>query len=69
MAYAGQVGFEEILRRGSATAEDLPTDIVYAGFSLGVMPAQSLAQRRSGARGAILYSAAFPTSEFGGAWA
>jgi dienelactone hydrolase len=68
MAYVGQVGFEEILRRGSATAEDLPTDIVYAGFSLGVMPAQSLAQRRPGARGAILYSAAFPTSEFGGPW-
>lgn len=53
VAYARQVGFEEILRRGSATAEDLPPDIVYAGFSLGVMPAQSLAQRRPGARGAI----------------
>ena len=68
MAYARQVGFEKILRHGSATAEDMPTDIVYAGFSLGVMPAQSLAQRRPGARGAILYSAAFPTSEFGGPW-
>jgi dienelactone hydrolase len=68
MAYARQVGFEEIHRSGSATADDLPTDIVYAGFSLGVMPAQSLAQRRTGARGAILYSAAFPTSEFGGPW-
>jgi dienelactone hydrolase len=68
MAYARQVGFEEILQRGSATAEDLPSDIVYSGFSLGVMPAQSLAQRRPGARGAILYSAAFPTSEFGGPW-
>jgi dienelactone hydrolase len=32
------------------------------------MPAQSLAQRRPGALGAILYSAAFPTSEFGGPW-
>jgi hypothetical protein len=68
VAYARQVGFEETLRRGSATAEDLPTEIVYAGFSLGVMPAQSLAQRRPGALGAILYSAAFPTSEFGGPW-
>ena len=68
MAFVRQIGFEEILRRGSATAEDLPTDIVYAGFSLGVMPAQSLAQQRPGARGAILYSAAFPPSEFGGPW-
>ena len=68
VGYAQEVGFDEIVRRGSASAEDLPPDIVYAGFSLGVMPAQSLAQRRPGARGALLYSAAIPTSEFGGAW-
>jgi dienelactone hydrolase len=69
VAYAGKVvGFDEILSRGTATATDLPADIVYAGFSLGVMPAQSLAQTRSGARGALLYSAAMPASEFGGSW-
>ena len=68
VGYARQVGFEEIVRRGVASAEDLPTDIVYAGFSLGVMPAQSLAQQRAGARGALLYSAALPPSEFGGPW-
>jgi dienelactone hydrolase len=68
VAYAQKVGFGEILGRGTAAAEDLPADIVYAGFSLGVMPAQSLAQTRPGARGAILYSAAVPTSEFGGSW-
>jgi dienelactone hydrolase len=68
VAYAQKVGFGEILRRGTAAAEDLPADIVYAGFSLGAMPAQSLAQTRPGARGAILYSAAVPTSEFGGSW-
>src|SRR5215216_407912 len=53
VAYAKQVGFDEILSRGTAMASDLPADIVYAGFSLGVTPAQSLAQTRSGARGAI----------------
>jgi dienelactone hydrolase len=68
VAYAKKVGFDEILSRGTATATDLPLDIVYAGFSLGVMPAQSLAQTRSGARGAILYSAAMSASEFGGSW-
>jgi dienelactone hydrolase len=69
VAHAGKViGFDEILSRGTATATDLPPDIVYAGFSLGVMPAQSLAQTRPGARGAILYSAAMPASEFGGSW-
>ena len=68
VAYAKQVGFGEIIRRGSAAAEVLPADIVYAGFSLGGLPAQSLAQTRSGARGAILFHAAMPTSEFDGSW-
>jgi dienelactone hydrolase len=68
VAYAQEVGFGEIIRRGVAAAEDLPADIVYAGFSLGVMPAQSLAQTRPGARGAILFHACVPASEFGGPW-
>jgi dienelactone hydrolase len=68
VAYAQQVGFEEIIRQGSSTAEALPTDIVYAGFSLGVMPAQSLAQRRPGARGAIFFHGCVPPSSFGDAW-
>ena len=66
--HARQTGFGEIVRRGVASAEDLPTDIVYAGFSLGAMSAQSLAQRRAGARGALLYHGALPSSEFGGPW-
>jgi dienelactone hydrolase len=32
------------------------------------MPAQALAQTRPGARGALLFSAAFPASEFGESW-
>jgi dienelactone hydrolase len=68
VAYAKQVGFSEIIRRGSDAATELPVDIVYAGFSLGVLPAQSLAQTRPGARGAILYSASMPTSEFESPW-
>ena len=68
VAYAGQVGFGEIVRRGTEAAQGLPSDIVYAGFSLGVLPAQSLAQTRPGARGALLFHACVPTSEFGGPW-
>jgi dienelactone hydrolase len=45
--------------------EGLPTELVYAGFSLGVMPAQALAQTRPGARGALLFEAFLPPSEFG----
>jgi dienelactone hydrolase len=46
----------------------LPNEIVYAGFSLGVVPAQLLAQTRPGAKGALLFHSAIPTSEFGGSW-
>jgi dienelactone hydrolase len=68
MAYAREVGFGSIMARGRLAAEDLASDIVYAGFSLGVMPAQSLAQSRPGAKGAQLFHACAPISEFGDAW-
>jgi dienelactone hydrolase len=68
VGYAREVGFGTIAERGRLAAEGLPTELVYAGFSLGVMPAQELAQTRSGAKGALLFSAAFPASEFGGPW-
>ncbi len=68
VGYAKQVGFDTLAERGRLTAEGLPDQLVYAGFSLGVMPAQELAQTRPGARGALLFSAAFPASEFGGSW-
>jgi dienelactone hydrolase len=66
--HAQDVGFGTIGERGEAAAAGLPAELVYAGFSLGVLPAQKLAQTRSGAKGALLFSAAFPPSEFGGSW-
>ena len=68
VGYARQVGFDTILERGRLSAESLPNELVYAGFSLGVMPAQLLAQTRPGAKGALLFSAALPASEFGSSW-
>jgi dienelactone hydrolase len=68
VGYAREVGFGEIARRGIASAEELPADLVYAGFSLGVMPAQALVQTRPGAKGALFYSAAIPPSEFDSPW-
>jgi dienelactone hydrolase len=67
-AYAGEVGFGTIMERGRAAADGLPNELVYAGLSLGVMPAQNLAQTRPGARGALLFHSAVPPSEFGGPW-
>ncbi|MGN9919158.1 dienelactone hydrolase family protein [Micromonospora palomenae] len=66
--YGRTVGFGVILERGRLTAEGLPAGLVYAGFSLGVMPAQLLAQTRPGATGALFFHSCIPTSEFGGEW-
>jgi len=68
VGYAQQVGFDVIIQRGAAAAEGLPAEIVYAGFSLGVLPAQMLTQTRPGAQGALLLSACVPTSEFEAPW-
>jgi dienelactone hydrolase len=68
LAYAREVGFQELFDRGVRAAESLPAEVVYAGFSLGVMPAQSLAQTRPGALGAVLMEACAPASEFGDGW-
>ena len=68
LGYAKRVGFDTILDRGRQAAEGLPDALVYGGFSLGVMPAQLLAQTRRGAKGALFLSAALPASEFGDSW-
>ena len=57
VGYAKQVGFGTILDRGRLSADGLPGELVYGGFSLGVMPAQLLAQTRPGATGALFFSA------------
>ena len=49
-------------RRGPACRHRL------RGLLPGVLPAQSLAQTRPGARGALLFHSCVPTSEFGGPW-
>lgn len=67
LAYARKVGFGEVLERGVRTADDLPSALVYAGFSMGVMPAQKLAQTRPGAQGALFFHSCLPPAEFG-AW-
>jgi dienelactone hydrolase len=68
VGYARETGFDTILERGRLAGEALPDGLVYAGFSLGVMPAQMLAQTRPGTKGALLFSAALPPEEFGGPW-
>jgi len=68
IAHAEEIGFGEVLERGVRAVQALPAELVYAGFSLGVLPAQRLAQTRPGARGALLCYSCVPVSEFGSAW-
>ena len=66
--HARRIGFDTVTERGRAAAEQLPEAVVYAGFSLGVMPAQLLAQTRPGTRGCLLLHGCLPPSEFGTPW-
>ncbi|WP_067495477.1 dienelactone hydrolase family protein [Actinoplanes sp. TFC3] len=68
LAYASSVGFSALASRGVAVADSLGPDLVYAGYSLGVMPAQQLAQTRPGAAGALFFESCLPPTEFGSAW-
>jgi dienelactone hydrolase len=68
VGHAQEIGFGEVIGRGAHAVEALPAELVYAGFSLGVLPAQMLAQTRPGARGALLFYSAVPVSEFGPGW-
>lgn len=68
LGYVHEIGLDEVLARGERAVEQLSRGLVYMGFSLGVMPAQKLAQTRAGAVGAILCDACVPVSAFGPAW-
>jgi dienelactone hydrolase len=68
MRYAEEVGFGTIIERGRLAADGLPDSLVYTGFSLGVLPAQMLAQTRPGAKGALLFHSCVSPSEFGRPW-
>lgn len=66
LAYIKKTGFDDLREQGVRIADSLPGDLVYAGFSFGVLPAQQLAQTRPGARGALLFYSCLPIS---GEWA
>ena len=65
MDHARTLGFGAILDRGVTAGESLGANKVYAGISMGVMPAQQLVQTRAGARGAVFIDACLPAEEFG----
>jgi dienelactone hydrolase len=69
MAYSEELGGPmAIVDRARAEVESLPSGVFYIGFSLGVLPAQSLAQTRPGARGAVLCYSAVALGQWGDNW-
>jgi dienelactone hydrolase len=51
VGHAREIDSGEVVDRGARAVADLPEALVHAGTSLGVLPAQRLAQTRPGARG------------------
>ena len=66
--HAKELGFDNVTDVGVRAADGLPETLVYAGISLGVPPAQKLAQTRPGARGVLLFAAGLDPTEFGPSW-
>jgi dienelactone hydrolase len=64
VAHMKELG-DTLMERSQAAMKALPEALVYAGMSMGVGPAQMLAQTRPGAKGALLLYGALPASEFG----
>jgi dienelactone hydrolase len=54
IAHARTVGFDTIIDRGVTVAEVLGPELVYAGFSMGVMP--------------LFFDSCLPVTEFGDRW-
>jgi dienelactone hydrolase len=66
IALTRSIGDDTLNERADRAVAELPTGLVYAGFSFGGGTAQRLAQTRPGARGALLYEACMPIT---GPWA
>jgi dienelactone hydrolase len=65
-AFSRGDGAPDLDALADAAAAELSGELVYAGISSGVMPAQRLAQTRAGAAGAVLMEACVPVT---GDWA
>lgn len=68
LAHVESIGTQVLAEQAAAAVAALPERLVYAGFSLGVMRAQELAQTRPGALGALLLHSAVPAAAFGSGW-
>jgi dienelactone hydrolase len=68
IAYVKSIGFGTVITRGRAAAAAVPGPIVTIGMSLGVLPAQAIAQTRGDVLGAVLLHGAVTAAEFSRVW-
>lgn len=66
-AYVQEIGFDELSRRAVTARQSLPTEVVFAGMSLGVMPAVAALQDGDARGGLLLHGFVDPT-QLGGQW-
>lgn len=67
VAYAKEIGFGTLRENAAREAADMSDDVVFAGFSLGGMSAQMLAQTRP-SKGALLFHSSVLPMSFGSEW-
>lgn len=68
VAHAEAIGFDTVIDRGVVAVTDLDGPFVIVGLSLGVLPAQRLAQSDERVAAAVLVHSAVPLGAFGEAW-
>ncbi len=68
VAHAESIGFARVIDRAIASVQPLPAPVVVAGFSLGTLPAQKLAQMHPGVIAAVLYHGGVPAATFDAPW-
>jgi len=66
--YAETIGFDGMTDRGVMAVDGVDDRFVALGVSLGVLPAQKLAQTDDRVLAAVLVDAALPVEAFGGSW-
>ncbi len=67
IAHRDELGIPTLIARAGQALEGLPTELVYAGFSMGASTAHYFAVTRPGARGVLLMHGTAPAESLGDA--
>jgi dienelactone hydrolase len=67
IAHRDELGIPLLIQRAGKFLEQLPGELVYAGFSMGASTAHYFSVTRPGARGALLMHGTAPPTTLGGA--